>query len=218
MTPLAVFVKTPGLSPIKTRLAHEIGKDRAEKFYQLCCRWTQMAINEAKTETSIHPFWAVAEKEGMESSLWETYERIYQGEGSLGERLHRVYEQLIQRFGSALVMGADSPELDPKAIVSAVNQFRETSSSQFVLGKTPDGGFYLFGGNCNLNKNLWTSITYSENTTAQQLKNAIATLGPVRELPSCADVDYFDDLRGVMTRLKISDPQKYSELLPLNFI
>jgi glycosyltransferase A (GT-A) superfamily protein (DUF2064 family) len=35
MTALAIFVKTPGLSPVKTRLAEGIGQARAEAFYRL---------------------------------------------------------------------------------------------------------------------------------------------------------------------------------------
>lgn len=218
MIPIAVFVKTPGLSPIKTRLANEIGKEKAESFYQVCCRWTQSAIDVAVKQCALHPLWAVAEVEGTKSPLWEAYENIYQGEGNLGERLHFVHEQLIRRFGTAIVIGADSPEIDPNVIVSAANCLREEAQSCFVLGNTPDGGFYLFASNRGLSKEVWTSISYSENTTAQQLRNAISSFGRVVELPPCADVDYLEDLRNVMTRLKISQPQKYSELLGLQLI
>lgn len=218
MIPIAVFVKTPGLSPIKTRLAHEIGKEKAESFYQVCCRWTQSAIDEAAKQCALHPIWAVAELEGAKSPLWGSFENIYQGEGNLGERLHFVHEQLIRRFGTAIVIGADSPEMDPNVIVSAANYLLEGAQSCFVMGNTPDGGFYLFGSNRSLSKEMWTSISYSEDTTARQLRNVVSSLGTVVELPPCADVDYLEDLQNVMTRLKISQPQKYSELLGLQLI
>ena len=65
MTPIAVFVKTPGLSPVKTRLAQEIGIEKAEKIYRLCCEWTKDALIRAQSITPLQLFWAVAEEEGM---------------------------------------------------------------------------------------------------------------------------------------------------------
>ena len=36
----AIFVKTPGISPIKTRLAVGIGQANAESFYKMSCQAT----------------------------------------------------------------------------------------------------------------------------------------------------------------------------------
>lgn len=218
MTPVAVFVKTPGLSPIKTRLAGSIGRLKAEQFYQVCCRWTEEVLIEAQNRVSMKPFWAVAETQGMKSEIWKTFDKIEQGEGNLGERLNCVYQKMQREFGKAIVLGADSPELSSDWIVSAVKEVEQASQPKFVLGKTLDGGFYLFGGNRSLSKTLWTSISYSENTTGEELKRAVAAEGEVVELPWGADVDWVQDLQLVMSRLKQNDYQKYSALLALQLI
>jgi glycosyltransferase A (GT-A) superfamily protein (DUF2064 family) len=45
--PLAVFVKTPGLSPIKTRLAASVGEQKALEFYRRSLRVTEAVVHAA---------------------------------------------------------------------------------------------------------------------------------------------------------------------------
>ncbi|MCX6104109.1 MAG: DUF2064 domain-containing protein [Proteobacteria bacterium] len=218
MTAVAIFVKTPGQSSIKTRLAEVIGKEKAESFYLLSCEWTFQTVKQLASSCNAHPFWAVAEREGMASSLWQNFDRVCQGEGSLGDRLHYVYSELLQRFGSVVVLGADSPELTIEAVQDAVQEVGEKEKTPFVIGETPDGGFYLFGGRKPIPAELWRSVSYSETSTALELKNKISELGVVKPLVSCADVDVIEDLKAVYGRLKKNRPHKYSELLALNLI
>jgi glycosyltransferase A (GT-A) superfamily protein (DUF2064 family) len=154
----------------------------------------------------------------MKNEMWKAFDKVEQGEGSLGDRLNLVYQTLQKQFGRAIVLGADSPELSCDWILSAVKEIEQSLDPKFVLGKTFDGGFYLFGGNRSLPTSLWTSIAYSQNTTGEALKNAVASQGEVVELPLGADVDWVEDLNSVMTRLKQSNQHKYSALLALQLI
>lgn len=215
MIGLAVFVKTPGLSPIKTRLASSIGQEKAEAFYRLSCQWTLESLLSVCHEGLLKSFWAVAEDGGESSGYWDSLPTLQQGEGSLGDRLGKVYEDLLFRFGKALVLGADSPELKPEFVRDAIEELQNPKGSPFVIGKTPDGGFYLFGGRIALPRELWTSVTYSQNTTVRELESKIRALGGIRDLPQCADVDTVDDLRLAIERIKLSDPKRYSSLLAL---
>ena len=95
---------------------------------------------------------------------------------------------------------------------------REKEKTPFVIGETPDGGFYLFGGRKPIPAELWRSVSYSETSTALELKNKISEVGVVKPLVSCADVDVIEDLKAVYGRLKKNRPHKYSELLALNLI
>ncbi len=218
MTAVAVFVKTPGHSSIKTRLAASLGKEKAEAFYLLSCQWTAQVLKETQSQVICKPFWAVAEKEALNSSYWKSFESVYQGEGDLGDRLYLVYESLLRRFGSVIVLGADSPELSAEDIIKAVRELNGSDKASFVLGKTIDGGFYLFGGKVGVPREIWKSIEYSQNTTGNSLEKSIQYLGSIKFLPICADVDLREDLREVMSRLKVNDPQKHSALLALNLI
>ena len=55
---LAIFVKTPSLSPVKTRLAQSIGEDKAIAFYMLCLE----AIKETAKQIDADVVWAVGRK------------------------------------------------------------------------------------------------------------------------------------------------------------
>ena len=46
-----------------------------------------------------------------------------------------------------MVLGADCPDLVPEPLGEAVKILSSGSEVKMDLGKTPDGGFYLFGGN-----------------------------------------------------------------------
>ncbi len=41
---IAIFVKTPGLSPVKTRLAATIGEEKAKEFYLLSLKAVEKTV------------------------------------------------------------------------------------------------------------------------------------------------------------------------------
>mgnify|MGYP000022014806 CR=1 FL=1 len=109
---LAIFVKTPQLSPVKTRLASDLGEALAQEFYQRSLKVTQSLAKEIQENTSsLTAYWAVAEKFGLGHSLWNAFPTLNQGSGSLGERLAHVYGQLIERHDYVCFMGSDSPQV-----------------------------------------------------------------------------------------------------------
>ena len=83
-TAVAIFVKTPGLSPLKTRLAASIGQEKAHEFYNLSLN----AIRETLTTLDISPYWAIAEKEALNDPMWQDYNRLHTGDGNLGVIQH----------------------------------------------------------------------------------------------------------------------------------
>ena len=109
---IAIFVKTPGLSPIKTRLASSIGVSAAERFHLLSAKAIESVVLDAfRAEPACIPYWAVAEKEAVHTPYWKSFQTIWQGEGSLGERLACVYDELIQQHSFVIFIGADSPHI-----------------------------------------------------------------------------------------------------------
>lgn len=109
-TALVIFVKTLGLSPVKTRLAKDIGIENAEAFYKRSVNATSALAHKIKLDLAdIDIYWAIAEEEGVENEVWSNFNKIFQGNGSFGDRLSSVYEELIQKYSSVCFMGADSP-------------------------------------------------------------------------------------------------------------
>jgi uncharacterized protein len=176
---LAIFVKTPGLSPLKTRLAAGIGRERAEEFHRLAAR----AVAEVASQVQgIQPYWAVAEVDGIPH--WSEFPAIWQGGGSLGARLSNVYRTLLPRHSRVLMIGADSPQIQSELLATAASQ------SGFTIGRARDGGFYLFGGSESVE--VWEKIPYSDARTAELLMKEIGK--SFHELPVLSDVDEAGDL------------------------
>ena len=204
---LAIFVKTPGLSPTKTRLAARLGSSQAEEFYFHSIACTREYVSAAcKQDPRICPYWAVAE-DGA-SHLWSGFPIVNQGSGHLGSRLSRVYNQLLGSHSWVFFIGADSPHLAPELLVAAM-QDTQTNHADFVLGPTDDGGFYVFGGSQPVSAAVWEHVPYSTSDTAHKLKHAVEKLGRLAELPKSFDVDEIEDL----ARLK-SELRRRRSLLP----
>ena len=182
---LAIFVKTPGFSPIKTRLAATSGAAFALRFYELACAATAAVVRECP---SLTPYWAVAEPEPHAHARWPGFAHIWQGEGDLGTRLDHVYTTLQARHGQVLLIGADSPQLTPVLLESALANL-DPGNHPFALGLAADGGFWLFGGRQPIPKSIWTNVRYSQADTAAQLLAALATSGSIATLPELFDVD-----------------------------
>lgn len=190
---VAIFVKTPGASEIKSRLAASIGEAKALEFYNLSIKATEALVMEAikKSEGKIEAYWAVAEKDQLENSHWNSFKTISQGGGDLGERLATVFSKLQQKHRKVFLIGADLPQMSYKTILKA--EFKLISSSHYILGETEDGGFYLFGGRTVIERASWKAIPYSSDNTAEVL---VEHFGKSRALflEKNFDIDYFKDL------------------------
>lgn len=203
---LAIWVKTPGRTPAKTRLAAATGAAVAEEFY----RHTLEAVRElaeratAASAGLIAPSWAVAEDDAASLGWWRGFPVVAQGSGGLGERLAHVYDTLLARHTAVLFIGADAPQLAPSVLADAARALVERGDD-FVLGPADDGGFYLFGGRRPLPTTAWTEVAYSAATTRTELAVRLARHGTVRELAPAFDVDTIDELRRLRATLATRD-------------
>ncbi|MEA9358431.1 DUF2064 domain-containing protein [Bacteriovorax sp. PP10] len=200
-TAVAIFVKTPGVSTVKSRLAAHIGKDKAEEFFKLSLKATETVVMEAisKSEGSIEAYWAVAEPEQLSHPLWDSFKTVSQGTGDLGQRLDTVYAELQKKHDSVFLIGADLPHLNYELILNA--QKLINSASPYVLGKTEDGGFYLFGGKNEISSSTWNSVAYSTEHTSADLIKSLGNSN-FSFLDENFDIDNFQDLKNLSSYTK----------------
>jgi len=211
-TAVAVFVKTPGFSPIKTRLAQVIGYSAAESFFIQCVQTIEKTLLEVKelSNDKLKPFWAVGEKDGISNLLWKNFKTIYTEKGSLGERQHWVYSSLKRDYDSVILIGADSPQQSVSGIFKAVKALN--SENDFILGPALDGGYYLLGGKGEIPLKVWMGIPYSAKNTYSMMLNALKARGTVQELNALVDVDTADDLNQLIIDLNASEIQQHRKL------
>lgn len=193
---VAIFVKTPSLSAVKTRLWPGIGRRNAEALYLSSAQAVASVAMQARDRGAIEPYWAVAENVALPVDAWRELPQLSQGNGSLGERMAQVYRQLRQQHHAAVLIGADAPQLTAQALQRAAH-WLSGAEPRLAIGRAEDGGFWLFGGNVSLDGEAWTRVRYSAPDTAAQFMHAMHGSGAWLELETLRDLDTADDIHQV---------------------
>ena len=195
---LAIFVKTPGYSPLKTRLAETIGQDAAEAFHRHAAAAVADVVVQAQAAMpTLIAYWAVAEADALDAPIWRDLPRIAQGEGDLGARMQHVYDVLRDRHGRAVLLGADAPQLCVDDLIAARAALDVHDS---VIGPSEDGGFWLFGTRTAVPDVAWRDTPWSQADTAMRFLDALGD-SPVATLRRLCDVDTADDLAALREAL-----------------
>ncbi len=191
---IAIFVKTPSLSSFKTRLSSAIGKERTYLFYLKSIEVTSYLIKSIESDSfDIYPYFAIAEKKGLDAEIWRSLNSIYQGRGGLGERLGRVYSSLMNSYDGVFFLGSDAAHIKYETILDSLGKlFRE--KNDFVMGRSEDGGFYLFGGRSDVEASLWCRVEYSLNSTGSRLYDEFRKVGKITLVEESFDIDTGSDL------------------------
>jgi len=219
---LAIFVKTPEYSPVKTRLAANTGKSEATAIYEHFLNTIEsLALS---LPSSITPYWAVTEAQAMDNSRWQKLQRICSAPdakqvtpSNLGHRLAQVYRTLQTQHQGVMIIGSDAPHIDPQQIIDLADKL-SLSTPRCHFGPSHDGGFYLVGSNTEIPPNLWQQCQYSTEETYGDLKQAFASHFSdgfvIEELPPLQDVDTQEDLHKLTQYMEeLHTQQKLSPLL-----
>ena len=191
---IAIFVKTPGLSPVKTRLAACIGQHAADVWYLAAAGAVAEVARVAAMPVESLIYWAVAERNAESSTHWLDFPNLAQGEGELGVRMARVHTYLVEQHGFGVLVGADAPQIDA-AQLREMLRWLASGQPRAALGPARDGGFWLFGSNRAIDSALWRSVAYSRADTLQQFESALAHCGfDWMRAAALSDVDVAADL------------------------
>ena len=208
---VAVFAKTPGLSPVKTRLAASIGEEKATEFYELSVASIEAVMIKLQMQNdavSVH--WTLAEKDAPNLSRWRSFPAIWTGEGGLGERLANVSEALFTSHDAVMFLGTDSPQLSVEIIAKSLAKFDKNPESA-ICGPAFDGGFFLFVSKDIVSRETWEAVTYSDAQTLKDLESRLKKQGiELTRMEPQQDVDTVEDLSTLRDYLR----KQENELLP----
>lgn len=190
-----VFLKAPRAGWVKTRLAAEVGPERALEVYRRLGQHQWRAIPpEFRAEVHYAPHGAAEE-----IRRWlgrRTRVRAQSGPG-LGWRLERALAGAFARgHRSVLVVGGDCPTLDGPTLRTAMTQLGDADA---VLGPARDGGFYLLGLRAPQPGLLEDGIDWgTERVLAQTRARLSARNLACALLPEMEDIDDVESLRRVV--------------------
>ena len=185
---IIVFVRTPELGKVKTRLAKAIGDQAALTIYKLLLKHTATVLHELSFDKVVYYSKKIENNDFWEASLFE--KKLQKG-ADLGERMQQAFETAFDRgYKKVLIIGSDLFELTSTLIISALEALETYDIS---IGPSLDGGYYLLGMKelhpAVFKNKKWGTHSVLENTL-QDLKQQ-----NVKLLEALNDIDTFEDLQ-----------------------
>lgn len=194
---LLVFARLPELGKVKTRLAADVGDERALAVYETMLRDVMCGIGTSTPDTEIEVLWpptSAANGEALRRAFAPHAIAMQTGTG-LGDRLSMALSErfFFHRTEKIVAIGVDDPTL-PRGLIDRA--FALLESCEYVLGPASDGGYYLIG--CRalaFDPTLFHDIDWGTSTVLSETLRRIAALGrTVALLPERYDIDTGADL------------------------
>ncbi|QDG54517.1 glycosyltransferase [Persicimonas caeni] len=201
---VAVFAKAPRQGRVKTRLAADLGDERAVAAYEcfLADIASMLSTLESELGCAVSTVLAYAgepEHDGFDVFRDAGFAFMAQGEGDLGARLTRVTNGCFERGAERLlIIGTDSPTLGPQHFRQALDCLER---SDVALGPSFDGGYYLIGLR-EAHTAVFEQIDWSTGRVfGQTVRRCRESSLLCEALEFWYDVDTFDDLKLLQTHL-----------------
>ncbi len=189
-----IFTRYPEPGKTKTRLIPALGSQKAAELHRHLAEHTlaqvkQLANNRSLT-TEIR--FTGSTQAQMQAWLGTQITCRLQGEGDLGERMARAFQEAFTTGSQRVVIiGTDCPSIDPPLLANA---FDELHRHDLVLGPAEDGGYYLIGLSRFI-PDLFVAITWGTSAVLQQTLTIANQLQlSYSLLPQRADIDRPEDL------------------------
>src|SRR5437868_1323023 len=134
-----VFLKYPAAGRVKTRLAADVGPDRAAELYRGWVGDVFAALQPARQAARVVGYFAGGTADDFADWHALADEWRPQPAGDLGGRLAAGFAAAA---GPVVAVGTDCPELDAGLVRDA---FARLADCDAVFGPAADGGYYLVG-------------------------------------------------------------------------
>jgi len=195
---LLVFARLPEPGRVKTRLARDIGDERALMLYEAMLRDTLRSIGGPSETLEIEVLWAptsTASGDALRRAFGERPLAMQTGE-TLGDRLSMAFSErfFFHRTDKIVAIGVDDPALDRQLLDHA---FGLLDSCEWVLGPATDGGYYLIGCRAAAyNSEVFMDVEWGTSSVMTTTLSRITTWeSTVALLPERRDIDVGEDLR-----------------------
>lgn len=185
---LIIFIKNPIKGTVKTRLAKDVGDDKALEIYQKLLAHTRHITASLEVDKRLYYSKNIVEQDEWSNNL---YQKNVQIEGDLGTKMKTAFQETFEAgHEKAVIIGSDCIALNSDVLKEA---FLQLDTHDFVIGPTFDGGYYLIG----MNK-LFDDVFQDKNWSTQSVfPDTIADLQQAQKsyflLPQLSDIDYIED-------------------------
>jgi len=192
---VAVMVKVPGATPVKSRLHPALTPDRATELYRCFLLDRLDALAKVPDIEPVVAFTPADAAHELAALVPTGFRCIAQRGPDLGARLDTVLASLLaDGHRGAIAIDSDSPTL-PMGYVAEAARVLGSGSADVVVGPCDDGGYYLVGLAAP-RPTLFERIPWSTSDVLPLTLKRAEDLGlSLHLLPPWFDVDTEADLR-----------------------
>ena len=186
---LIIFVKNPEKGKVKTRLAKDVGDDRALEIYKQLLDHTHSITTHLSMEKHVYYSQNI-----IDGDIWDigNYKKFVQEGIELGDKMSAAFKRSFPEGARPVcIIGSDCLELSEQIIRDA---FESLKTHDFVIGPAKDGGYYLLGMK-QFHPQIFENKTYSTSSVYDEAQAEISKLGKsLHILPTLSDIDQIEDL------------------------
>ncbi len=183
---LIIFIKNPELGKVKTRLAKDVGEEKALEIYKALLELTRKTTLQVSANRYLFYHLRAKNDEWLEKDFTK---RLQHGR-DLGEKMSTAFAHVLHSNNKVVIIGSDCPRISPDMINKA---YACLDSNDLVIGPTYDGGYYLLGMK-TLHSDIFQGIAWSTDKVFEQTIAKVEKLNlSFQILPKLSDVDYIED-------------------------
>jgi rSAM/selenodomain-associated transferase 1 len=196
---LIVFVKSPEAGGVKSRLAADIGEEKARRLYMHFVEDLLDSLDKGDFRLKI--FFHPPDQQNVVAK-WLGHRRHYEPQqgNDLGERMKNAFEKCFSDgFESVILVGGDIPDMTGEIVNEG---FADLKSSDAVIGPSHDGGYYLIGFRSGtFVPDVFTGISWGTGGVMKSTRDILEDKGVrLSFLPLWRDIDTCEDLVALIER------------------
>lgn len=194
-----IFVRSPQLATVKTRLSATCGDDFTLELYIL---FIKDLINTLKNTSVDFALCGCGDLKDI-VRLFGVDHTFAQVAGDLGTKMaHAFAEKFSDGYEKILLIGSDTPHISQAIFAQG---FSELSNHDCVLGPSNDGGYYLIGFNQkSFSADVFAHIEWSTPSVLSQTLHRLSEKN-IYLLEELNDIDDIEDLKDFYETYRDSD-------------
>ena len=184
---LLIFTKNPVAGKVKTRLAKDLGDDKALEIYKFLLEHSAAFTSSVNAEKHVYYSDSITDQDIWDNKI---YKKKLQSGAHLGKRMENAFKNgFEENHEKIIVIGSDMYDIQAGDIEEA---FQQLENHDYVIGPASDGGYYLFGMK-SLNLKVFKNKDWG---TSSVLKDTLKDLQKedVKLLETRNDVDLLEDI------------------------
>lgn len=184
---LLIFTKNPVAGKVKTRLAKDLGDDKALEIYKFLLEHSAAFTSSVNAEKHVYYSDSITDRDIWDNKI---YKKKLQSGAHLGKRMENAFKNgFEENHEKIIVIGSDMYDIQAGDIEEA---FQQLENHDYVIGPASDGGYYLFGMK-SLNLKVFKNKDWG---TSSVLKDTLKDLQKedVKLLETRNDVDLLEDI------------------------